>query len=149
MMSSRTRAVLLELRSLSNDALRALRYAERVLAMLGAGSVCDELAVVGHQLMIAIVNGFTLDETGDGGGPPAPDEGAAMARDYVAALPPDRFPNLVALAGHFASCRSRPALRAPARPVRRRPGEAGGGLRIHVVSRVRARFPPARASRRG
>lgn len=57
--------------------------------MLGAGGVCDELAVVGHQLMIAIVNGFTLDETGDGGGPPAPDEGAAMARDYVAALPPE------------------------------------------------------------
>ena len=84
----------------------ALRYAERVLAILRAGGVPDRLAVFGHQLLIAVVNGYTMDETGEGGepaaGPPSPDEGAAMARDYVASLPPDRFPNLVALADHFA-----------------------------------------------
>ncbi len=41
----------------------ALRYAERVLAILRAGGVPDQLAVAGHQLLIAVVNGFTLDET--------------------------------------------------------------------------------------
>jgi TetR/AcrR family transcriptional regulator, tetracycline repressor protein len=31
-----------------------------------------------------------------------PEEMATIARDYVAALPADRFPNLVAVADHFA-----------------------------------------------
>ena len=84
----------------------ALRYAERVLAILRAGGLPDRLAVLGHHLLISLVNGFTLDETGEAGQPPAdsppPDEIAAMARDYLTALPPERFPNLVALADHFA-----------------------------------------------
>src|ERR671937_1244869 len=42
----------------------ALRWSERVLAILRAGGVPDQLAVVGHHLLIAVVNGFTLDETG-------------------------------------------------------------------------------------
>jgi hypothetical protein len=29
-------------------------------------------------------------------------EGAKMARDYIAALPADRFPNMVAVADHYA-----------------------------------------------
>jgi hypothetical protein len=35
-------------------------------------------------------------------GQPSPEPIAAMARDYLASLPPSEFPNLVALADHFA-----------------------------------------------
>jgi AcrR family transcriptional regulator len=83
----------------------ALVYAERVLAILRAGGVSGHLAVLAQQLLMAVVNGFTIDETGEGGQPPegwpSPEETALLARDYVAALPPERFPNLVALADHF------------------------------------------------
>jgi AcrR family transcriptional regulator len=83
----------------------ALRYSDRVLAILRAGGVPDQLAVLGHHLLISIVNGFTLDETGEGGQPPADqpslEDGARMARNYLASLPSERFPNLVALADHF------------------------------------------------
>jgi AcrR family transcriptional regulator len=41
----------------------ALRYSEKVLAILRAGGVPDWLAVAGQHLLIAVVNGFTLDET--------------------------------------------------------------------------------------
>jgi hypothetical protein len=118
----------------------ALRYSERVLAILRAGGVPDQLAVLGQHLLLAAVNGFTLDETVDAGGEgqdtdrrevqteggtgqalgdaeggtgqalgdaeggtgQALGDAATMARDYLAALPRDRFPNLVDLAGHFA-----------------------------------------------
>jgi AcrR family transcriptional regulator len=84
----------------------ALRYSERVLAILRAGGVSDRLAVLGHHLLISIVNGFTVDETGESGqapaGQPAPDQIAAMTRDYLASLPPSEFPNLVALVDQFA-----------------------------------------------
>jgi AcrR family transcriptional regulator len=84
----------------------ALRYSERLLAILRAGGVPDRLAVEGFQLMFSVVNGFTMDETGEGGEPPADrpplDEAAAMVRDYMASLPPERFPNLTELADHFA-----------------------------------------------
>jgi AcrR family transcriptional regulator len=82
----------------------ALRYSDRVLAILRAGGVPDDLAVMGHRLLIATVNGFTLDETGhrepaDGTGMPSQAAAASAARDYLASLPPSRFPNLVELAG--------------------------------------------------
>jgi TetR/AcrR family tetracycline transcriptional repressor len=84
----------------------ALHYSERLLAILRAGGVPDQLAVVGFQLLFSVVNGFTMDETGEGGEPPADqpplDEAAAMVRDYMASLPPERFPNLTELADHFA-----------------------------------------------
>jgi AcrR family transcriptional regulator len=84
----------------------ALRYSERVLAILRAGGVPDQLAVLGHHLLISVVNGFTMDETGEGGEPPADwpglEESATVVRDYLASLPPREFPNLVALADHFA-----------------------------------------------
>jgi AcrR family transcriptional regulator len=84
----------------------ALRYSERLLAILRAGGVPDQLAVSGYLLLFSIVNGFTMDETGEGGEPPADqpphDEAAAMVRDYLATLPPERFPNLIELADHFA-----------------------------------------------
>jgi TetR/AcrR family transcriptional regulator, tetracycline repressor protein len=84
----------------------ALRWSERVLAILRAGGVPDELAVLGHHLLISAINGFTMDETGEGGQPPAEqpplEELARMVRDYIAGLPPDRFPNLVAVADSYA-----------------------------------------------
>jgi TetR/AcrR family tetracycline transcriptional repressor len=84
----------------------ALAYSERVLAILRAGGVPDQLAVLGFHLLTSVVNGFTMDETGEGGEPPADqppiDEIAKAARDYIAALPADRFPNMVAVAGYYA-----------------------------------------------
>jgi AcrR family transcriptional regulator len=83
----------------------ALRYTERLLALLRAGGVPDDLAVVGFQSMFSIVNGFTMDEDGE---PPADkprpfsEEAATMVRDYVASLPPETFPNLVETADQFA-----------------------------------------------
>lgn len=83
----------------------ALRYSERVLAILRAGGVPDQLAVPALLLLTSVVNGFTMDETGEGGQPPADqpplEQIARMARDYLAALPPAEFPNLVALADRF------------------------------------------------
>jgi TetR/AcrR family transcriptional regulator, tetracycline repressor protein len=85
----------------------ALRYADRVLAILRAGGLPRALAVTGHQLMISIVIGFAIDETGEGGLPPgdrpAPPRAAARARDYVATLPKERFPHLADVAGEFAA----------------------------------------------
>src|SRR5215471_9099425 len=109
----------------------ALRYSEKVLAILRAGGVPDWLAVAGQHLLIAVVNGFTLDETstepGSGGqtaegehrggalrggehGDNGRDDGGAVpqlsqddASRYIASLPPGQFPNLTALAGHFSS----------------------------------------------
>ena len=82
----------------------ALRYSERILAIMRAGGVSDELSVLGHHLLISVVNGFTLDETGSPVGEdaqPPIEEGAAMARDYIASLPADRFPNMVAVADYY------------------------------------------------
>jgi AcrR family transcriptional regulator len=83
----------------------ALRYADHVLAILRGGGIDDGLAVAAHQLLISIVIGFAIDETGEGGHPPAdevpPEAAAATASDYLGALPGDRFPHLVALAGHY------------------------------------------------
>ena len=83
----------------------ALRYSERILAVLREGGVPDELAVLGHHLLFSVVNGFTLDETGEPDGEAAAAalaEGAKMARDYIASLPADRFPHMTGLAGEFA-----------------------------------------------
>ena len=81
----------------------ALRYIERVLAILRAGGVPDDLAVSGHLLLIAVVNGFTLDESADE--QPSSDTGAPSqdaARDYIASLPLAQFPNLTAVADQYA-----------------------------------------------
>jgi AcrR family transcriptional regulator len=91
----------------------ALRYSERILALLRAGGLPPHLAVQGYLLLIATVNGFTVDETGVDDGPDARDgsmsldpdslqEVANMARDYIASLPAAQFPTMTALAGEFA-----------------------------------------------
>jgi AcrR family transcriptional regulator len=83
----------------------ALHYSERIFAVMRAGGVPDALAVTGQHLLFAVVNGFTLDETldlGVEGAAPVDENAANLARDYIAALPVDQFPNLVAVADHFA-----------------------------------------------
>jgi AcrR family transcriptional regulator len=94
----------------------ALRYSEGVLAILRAGGLPPRLAVQGYLLLIATINGFTVDETGvedtparetESAGPPPQDpasmqETADMARDYIASLPAGLFPTMVALADEFA-----------------------------------------------
>jgi AcrR family transcriptional regulator len=92
----------------------ALRFSERVLAILRAGGLPPRLAVQGYLLLISTVNGFTVDETGvDDDGADAADsvaprdpasvqEQADMARDYIASLPAEVFPNMIGLADEFA-----------------------------------------------
>ena len=84
----------------------ALRYADRVLAILRAGGLSDQLAVAGQQLLMSIVIGFAIDETGEGGQPPAdqppPHAAGAMVREYLSSLPSEQFPHLVAMADHVA-----------------------------------------------
>ena len=91
----------------------ALHYSERILAILRAGGLPPRLAVQGYLLLIATINGFTIDETGvedtpSPGGSSLPSNAenqqqvANMARDYIASLPADLFPNMTALADEFA-----------------------------------------------
>jgi AcrR family transcriptional regulator len=85
----------------------ALSYSERALGILRAGGLPPRLAVQASHLLIATINGFTLDETGVGDpiadpGMQAYQQAADMARDYLAALPQQRFPNLVTLADEFS-----------------------------------------------
>jgi AcrR family transcriptional regulator len=84
----------------------ALHLSERVLAILRAGGVPDELAVQSYLLMFSVVNGFTMDEGGyeaevAAGAPPLA-ESAEMVRGYLASLPGEQFSNLTAVADHFA-----------------------------------------------
>ncbi len=65
----------------------ALRYADRVLGILRGGGLPDPLAVAGLQLLMSIVIGFAIDETGEGGQPPADQPappGATVIRGYIA-----------------------------------------------------------------
>ncbi len=91
----------------------ALRYSERILAILRAGGLPPRLAVQGYLLLIATVNGFTIDETGvedtadhgesaQANDPDSRQQAANMARDYITSLPAELFPNMVDLAGEFA-----------------------------------------------
>jgi AcrR family transcriptional regulator len=84
----------------------ALRLSERVLAILRAGGIPDELAVQSYLLMISVVNGFTVDEAGYADAAvetaPPPDEAAEMVRGYLESLPAGEFPNLTEVADHFA-----------------------------------------------
>ena len=91
----------------------ALRYTERILAIVRAGGLPPNLAVQGYLLLIATVNGFTIDETGvddsadSSQGPLLRgsedlQQAANMARDYIASLPAAQFPNMTALADEFA-----------------------------------------------
>lgn len=76
---------------------RALRCHEGVLAIMRAGGLPDGRAVAGLRLLWIIVNGFSLEETRAAALDPP------VASQFVAALPADRFPNLVAVAGEFTN----------------------------------------------
>lgn len=78
----------------------ALRFTERVLAILRAGGLSDELAVSGSYLLTVVVNGFMLEEAPAEGHQPDADFLQAVS-EYFASLPEDRFPNLVAVAGAY------------------------------------------------
>jgi len=82
----------------------ALQVSEGIFGILRAGGIPDQLAVTAHHLLFAIINGFTLDETTELGveveGPPD-EQTANAARDYIAELPQERFPNLRAVAPYF------------------------------------------------
>ena len=87
----------------------ALQYSERVLAILRAGGLPPRLAVQGYLLLIATVNGFTVDETGveDGGGPgPRPGPPGRKPRTWPATTSRRSrrasFPNMTGLADEFA-----------------------------------------------
>jgi AcrR family transcriptional regulator len=85
----------------------ALRYSERVLAILRAGGLPPSLAVRGSHLLISTINGFTLDETGVGDASARDisagrQQTADVARDSLTSLPVSGFPNLVELAGEFS-----------------------------------------------
>ena len=98
----------------------ALRYTESVVGVLRAGGVPDDLAVSGYLLLFALVNGFTMDEmaepvTGsdrsDGSHGSDGSDGLDGSREslspsavsgYLASLPADQFPNITAVAPHFA-----------------------------------------------
>jgi AcrR family transcriptional regulator len=81
----------------------ALRYADRVLAILRAGGLPDEHAVAGLQLLFPLVMGFTIDETGEGGQPPDGEPAGAMVGSYLVSLPAEHFPHLVDVADHIAA----------------------------------------------
>jgi AcrR family transcriptional regulator len=86
----------------------ALRFSERIVAILRAGGLPDELAVQGFLLLTSLVNGFTMDEAGyednGGGSVPRPTQEAAdMVRGYLTSLPPSQFPNLAEVGDHFAN----------------------------------------------
>jgi AcrR family transcriptional regulator len=85
----------------------ALRYTEGVVAILRAGGVPDQLAVQSYLLLLSVVNGFTMDESGyeaetETGAAPPLEEGAEMVGDYLGSLPADQFPNTIEVAAHFA-----------------------------------------------
>jgi AcrR family transcriptional regulator len=83
----------------------ALEWSERVLAILRSGGVPDQLAVRGQWLLTSVVNGFTMDEGADytptSGESQITDEAAQMASNYIASLPPERFPNMVEVADQW------------------------------------------------
>lgn len=81
----------------------ALRFYERVIAILRAGGLSDGRSVAAVQLLWIIVNGFSLEEASS----PAEAAGIAarspMVSEYFDSLPADRYPNLVAVAREFAA----------------------------------------------
>jgi AcrR family transcriptional regulator len=74
--------------------------------VIGEHDLPDRLAVTATHLLMIVVNGFAVEEAG-GAQPrqdrPAPQDMAALVSDYYASLPPDRFPNLIAVASELTT----------------------------------------------
>jgi AcrR family transcriptional regulator len=81
----------------------SLRYTEAMLAVLRGAGIPDKIAAWGmDQLVLVIVADAVGAAIHAGGGRPGEQVAApypAQVREYFGALPADRFPNLVALAG--------------------------------------------------
>lgn len=83
----------------------ALRVAERMLAIMRAGGVPDQVCAYAVDTLMLFVGAVSYEESIQSASLGATEaEARAYVRqvhDYFAALPPDRFPSLVALAGHL------------------------------------------------
>jgi hypothetical protein len=83
---------------------QALRFHERVIAILRAGGLSDSRSVGAVHVLWIIVNGFSLEEASSAAAvaPVVPDQ-SPMVNEYFDSLPADRYPNLVAVAQEFAA----------------------------------------------
>jgi AcrR family transcriptional regulator len=82
-----------------------VRFAEWLLALLRGAGLPDRTAAYAGDLLGLYVGGFAYEESlglrsPDGRERP-PEEIVAMIGDYFASLPPERFPNMTALAGEL------------------------------------------------
>jgi AcrR family transcriptional regulator len=81
-----------------------LRLTERLVAIMRAGGLPDRTAATAAHLITIVINAFSLEDTEPLGGKEASqEEVAAMITGYIASLPPEQFPNLVAVAPEFAA----------------------------------------------
>lgn len=80
----------------------ALKFYDRALGVLRAGSLPDDVAVGALQLLWAIVNIFTIQEDELRSDDVLDVDLLTTVRQYFESLPPDRFPNLVAVGQYFA-----------------------------------------------
>jgi hypothetical protein len=80
----------------------ALEFYDRSLALLRAGNLPGDVAVLGLQLLWSVVSDFAMHERELQPGESADQEAEALVAQYFESLPVDRFPNLVASARYFA-----------------------------------------------
>lgn len=80
----------------------ALKFYDRALGVLRAGSLPDDVAVGALQVLWAIVNSFTIQEEELRADDVVDVEVLTAVRGYFESLPRDRFPNLVAVGQYFA-----------------------------------------------
>ncbi|MGH3799037.1 MAG: TetR/AcrR family transcriptional regulator [Pseudonocardiaceae bacterium] len=80
----------------------AIRVLEGMLAILRAGGLSDRVTAFAGDLIATYISALALEAdswAGDAAGHAAGAERIHQVRDYFAALPADRFPHIVALAG--------------------------------------------------
>ncbi len=80
----------------------ALRGSETMIAVMRAGGVPDQVIAYACDLLPMYVTAIAYEESIYSREPNSPEEVAAYVesmRGYFASLPPDRFPNVVSLAG--------------------------------------------------
>ncbi len=80
-----------------------LPYVEKMLALLRVGGLPDHVAAIAGDLLSTYVDGFVAEEgawkeRSQGEGVRSWDEMRDEIKEYFASLPPDRFPNMVAIA---------------------------------------------------
>lgn len=79
-----------------------LRAAEVVVAVMRAGGLSDRAIGLGSDLLALYIGAVAYEESLQATGDWAPEtigEFVTALREYFAALPADRFPNIIALAG--------------------------------------------------